>query len=63
MTTPVRIGPVGQGFGGRHFHAPTIASARDCALLGVVTTSPERRTQVARDLGARSARRTRAVHP
>ncbi|ALO99692.1 Oxidoreductase [Streptomyces hygroscopicus subsp. limoneus] len=50
MTTPVRIGLVGYGFGGRYFHAPLIASARDCALLGVVTTSPERRAQVARDL-------------
>ncbi|MEU7305228.1 Gfo/Idh/MocA family oxidoreductase [Streptomyces sp. NPDC007206] len=50
MTTPVRIGLAGYGFGGRYFHAPLIASAQDCEFLGVVTTSPERRAQVARDL-------------
>ncbi|RVU29063.1 Gfo/Idh/MocA family oxidoreductase [Streptomyces antnestii] len=51
MTTPVRIGLIGYGFGGRYFHAPLLASADDCEFLGVVTTSPERREQVARDLG------------
>jgi predicted dehydrogenase len=50
MTTPVRIGLVGYGFGGRYFHAPLLASTRECALLGVVTTSPERRGQVAAEL-------------
>ncbi|MET8805772.1 Gfo/Idh/MocA family oxidoreductase [Streptomyces sp. NPDC004546] len=50
MITPVRVGLVGYGFGGRYFHAPLIASAQDCEFLGVVTTSPERRAQVARDL-------------
>jgi predicted dehydrogenase len=43
---PVRIGLVGYGFGGRYFHAPLIASAPDCELVGVVTNSPERREQV-----------------
>ncbi|GAA1538489.1 Gfo/Idh/MocA family oxidoreductase [Actinomadura kijaniata] len=47
MTAPVRIGLVGYGFGGRHFHAPLLASAPGCAFVGVVTTSPERRRQVA----------------
>ncbi|MER6523018.1 Gfo/Idh/MocA family oxidoreductase [Streptomyces sp. NPDC001553] len=47
---PVRIGLVGYGFGGRHFHAPLLASTPDCEFLGVVTTSPERRKQVADEL-------------
>ena len=50
MSAPVRIGLVGYGLGGRYFHAPLISSAADCAFLGVVTTSPERRRQVAGDL-------------
>ncbi|MFG3206504.1 Gfo/Idh/MocA family protein [Streptomyces sp. NPDC048192] len=50
MTTPVRIGLAGYGFGGRFFHGPLLASAHECEFLGVVTTSPERRAQVARDL-------------
>jgi predicted dehydrogenase len=41
--TPLRIGLVGYGFGGRYFHAPLIASAAECEFLGVVTNSPERR--------------------
>jgi predicted dehydrogenase len=47
----VRIGLAGYGLGGRYFHAPLIASAANCEFLGVVTTSPERRRQVADDLG------------
>ncbi|WP_448627232.1 Gfo/Idh/MocA family protein [Geodermatophilus sp. URMC 64] len=43
---PVRFGLVGYGFGGRYFHAPLLAAAPECAFLGVVTTSPERREQV-----------------
>ncbi|GAA4610097.1 Gfo/Idh/MocA family oxidoreductase [Actinoallomurus liliacearum] len=50
MTAPLRIGLVGYGFGGRYFHAPLLASAPECAFLGVVTTSPERRKQVAAEL-------------
>ena len=51
MPAPVRIGLAGYGLGGRYFHAPLIASAANCEFLGVVTTSPERRRQVAEDLG------------
>jgi predicted dehydrogenase len=51
MDTPVRIGLAGYGFGGKYFHAPLLASTPDCEFLGVVTTSPERREQVARELG------------
>ena len=51
MSAPVRIGLAGYGLGGRYFHAPLIASAANCELLGVVTTAPERRRQVADDLG------------
>lgn len=40
---PVRVGLVGYGFGGRTFHAPFIAAATDCELIGVVTRDPERR--------------------
>ena len=50
MPAPVRIGLAGYGLGGRYFHAPLLASAADCEFLGVVTTSPERRRQVAADL-------------
>jgi predicted dehydrogenase len=50
VSAPVRIGLAGYGLGGRSFHAPLIASASDCEFLGVITTSPERRRQVAEDL-------------
>jgi predicted dehydrogenase len=50
VPAPVRIGLAGYGLGGRYFHAPLIASAPDCEFLGVVTTSPDRRRQVADDL-------------
>jgi predicted dehydrogenase len=43
----VRIGLVGYGFGGRYFHAPLIASTAECEFLGVVTTSAQRRGEVA----------------
>ena len=46
--TPVRIGLVGYGFGGRWFHATMLAAAPECDF-GVVTSSPERREQVAAD--------------
>lgn len=42
---PLRIGLLGYGFGGRHFHAPLIASSAECEFLGVVTTSPQRRAE------------------
>ena len=48
-TAPVRFGLVGYGFGGRWFHAPLLAAAAECDFLGVVTTSAERREQVARE--------------
>ena len=46
---PVRFGLVGYGFGGRWFHAPLLSAAPECAFLGVVTTSEERRALVARE--------------
>src|SRR4051794_35979917 len=46
---PVRFGLVGYGFGGRYFHAPLLAAAREVEFLGVVTSSPERRDLVARE--------------
>jgi predicted dehydrogenase len=51
VPAPVRIGLAGYGLGGRYFHAPLIAAADNCEFLGVVTTSPQRRGQVAADLG------------
>jgi predicted dehydrogenase len=45
----VRFGLVGYGFGGRWFHAPLLAAAPECEFLGVVTSSPDRRTLVAQD--------------
>jgi predicted dehydrogenase len=47
--TPVRFGLVGYGFGGRVFHAPLLASAPEIDFMGVVTTSAERRAEVAKD--------------
>ena len=49
MSEPVRIGVVGYGLGGRAFHAPLIASAPECELVGVVTTNADRRAQLAED--------------
>jgi predicted dehydrogenase len=47
--SPVRFGLVGYGFGGRYFHAPLIASAAECELTAVVTSSPERQALVGRE--------------
>jgi predicted dehydrogenase len=52
--TPVRIGLVGYGFGGRYFHAPLLGSATECEFLGVVTSSAERRRLIAQELPGRS---------
>jgi predicted dehydrogenase len=49
MTTKVRFGLVGYGFGGRYFHAPLLASAPDIEFVGVVTRSAARRAELARD--------------
>ncbi|RBY82002.1 gfo/Idh/MocA family oxidoreductase [Geodermatophilus sp. TF02-6] len=51
---PVRFGLVGYGFGGRYFHAPLLAAAPEVDLLGVVTTSDQRRAQVAADSPGRA---------
>ncbi|MBG1233492.1 Gfo/Idh/MocA family protein [Aestuariivirga litoralis] len=37
----MRIGVVGYGSGGRYFHAPFIAAARNCELSGIVARAPE----------------------
>lgn len=42
---PVKIGLVGYGFGGRYFHAPLLAASPECELIGIVTSSAERRAQ------------------
>jgi predicted dehydrogenase len=54
MSSPVRIGLAGYGFGGRYFHAPLLTAAESCDFLGVVTRSPERRAAVGRDLPGRA---------
>lgn len=46
--SPVQVGLVGFGFGGRVFHAPLILSAQECELVGVVTRSAQRREELAR---------------
>ena len=46
----MRIGVVGYGTGGRHFHVPFIAAARGCELAGVVARAPETVARVAADL-------------
>lgn len=50
MIEQVRVGLVGYGSGGRIFHAPLIASAENIEFVGVVTTSEERRKQIAEQL-------------
>lgn len=46
--TATRIGLVGYGSGGRIFHAPLLASAEGVEFAGVVTRSPERRAELAK---------------
>lgn len=46
---PVRFGLLGYGSGGRWFHAPLMGAAPEVDLVGVVTTSPDRRAVVAQD--------------
>jgi len=45
----MRLGLVGYGSGGRHFHAPFIQAAEGVQLAGVVTRSPQRREELARE--------------
>ena len=45
----MRLGLVGYGLGGRYFHAPFIEAATDVDLVGVVTTSKERRRELETD--------------
>lgn len=37
----LRIGVVGYGTGGQHFHTPFIAAARNCQLAGIVARAPK----------------------
>ncbi|TNC46702.1 Gfo/Idh/MocA family oxidoreductase [Rubellimicrobium rubrum] len=46
----MRIGLVGYGTGGRHFHAPFIAAAEGVELVGVVARAPATILAVQRDL-------------
>jgi predicted dehydrogenase len=46
----VRIGLVGYGTGGHYFHAPFIAAAKGCQLVGIVTRSASRAQLIAQDL-------------
>ena len=48
-SAPVRFGVVGYGFGARYFHTPLIRSSPECELVGVVTTSAERKALVEHD--------------
>lgn len=45
----MRIGLVGYGKGGRYFHATLISGLQGASFVGVVTRSPERRLEVAKD--------------
>lgn len=46
----MRIGVVGYGTGGRHFHVPFILAARGCELAGVVARAPATVARVKADL-------------
>lgn len=37
----LKIGVVGYGTGGQHFHTPFIAAARGCTLAAIVARAPE----------------------
>jgi predicted dehydrogenase len=45
----LRVAIIGYGLAGRVFHAPLIAATRGLAITSVVTSSPERQTQVSAD--------------
>jgi scyllo-inositol 2-dehydrogenase (NADP+) len=45
----LRVAIIGYGLAGRVFHAPLIAATSGLSVASVVTSSPERRAQVARD--------------
>ena len=49
MPVGVKLGVVGYGAGGRHFHTPFIEAAEGVELAGVVTRSPNRRSEVEQD--------------
>ena len=51
----MRLGLVGYGNGGRHFHAPYIVAADGVELAGVVVRDPGRRAQLAADYPGVSA--------
>ena len=51
--TPVRVGLLGYGFGGRWFHAPLLGAAPGIEFLGVVTSSARRQALVAQDAHVR----------
>ena len=57
MPAPLRLGLVGYGNGGRHFHAPFIVAAGGVELAGIVTRDPARQAQ------ARADHPGVAVHP
>lgn len=46
----MKVGLVGYGTGGRHFHAPFISAARGVELAGVVARAPETIAKVTADL-------------
>jgi predicted dehydrogenase len=46
---PVRLGVVGYGTGGRHFHAPFVQAADGIELAGFVTRSEQRRALLAHE--------------
>lgn len=54
LTSPVRFGLVGYGFGGRYFHAPLLGAAPGIEVVGVVTSSAERRALVEQDAPGRA---------
>lgn len=49
MGEPLRLGLVGYGNGGRHFHAPYIVAADGVTLAGIVTRDPGRRARAEAD--------------
>jgi predicted dehydrogenase len=49
LAAGMRLGLVGYGVGGKYFHAPFIRVAKGVELVGVVTGSPQRRAELARE--------------
>jgi predicted dehydrogenase len=57
----LRIGVVGYGTGGRHFHTPFIYAAKNCELAGIVARAHATQVLAVLDAARKSAEQGRSV--